>query len=315
MRIPDRYIFPAAVLFPAMVCWLIIPFAIYVSKTYGWTIFFVLPIFIGIFSTYLYQLREDNRLSGSFSVSATSLFVTGIGLLLFAFEGVICLIMASPLALLLTYFGYCVWYYWKPGNASPAARRMMMPALFGLLPVSLFVDRHLPAPQLYAVSSSIVINASPKAVWQNVVQFPQLPEPEELMFKTGIAYPINATIKGTGAGAIRYCNFSTGPFVEPITIWNEPHLLQFSVTQQPAPMKELSPFNINPPHLDGFWTSEKGQFALTALPDGSTLLTGTTWYRNRIAPVMYWNVWADYIVHTIHLRVLTHIKAETEKAG
>lgn len=46
-----------------------------------------------------------------------------------------------------------------------------------------------------------------------------------------------------GVGAIRYCDFSTGPFVEPIEIWDEARLLQFSVTKSPPPMREWSPWS------------------------------------------------------------------------
>ncbi|MSR43657.1 MAG: hypothetical protein EXS19_06450, partial [Pedosphaera sp.] len=62
--------------------------------------------------------------------------------------------------------------------------------------------------------------------------------------------------------------FSTGPFVEPIEIWDEPRLLRFGVTKNPPPMEEWTPYkNVHPPHLDGFLASERGQFQLIALPD------------------------------------------------
>jgi hypothetical protein len=85
------------------------------------------------------------------------------------------------------------------------------------------------------------------------------------------------------------------------------------VTEQPEPMKELSFYDIHPNHLHGYWVSERGQFKLTQLPNGNTLLEGTTWYRNKIKPDMYWTLWSDFIVHTIHERVLNHIKKEAER--
>lgn len=163
------------------------------------------------------------------------------------------------------------------------------------------------------IVTSIEINASPEKVWQNVVSFPQLKEPTELIFNTGIAYPINATIQGQGVGAVRHCNFSTGSFVEPITVWDEPKLIRFSVDEQPEPMKEISFYDINPNHLHGYWVSKQGQFKLTRLANGHTLLEGTTWYVNKIKPDLYWTVWSDYIVHKIHQRVLEHIKTQAER--
>jgi hypothetical protein len=49
-------------------------------------------------------------------------------------------------------------------------------------------------PNLSAVVTSIVINASPETVWKNVFEFPELEEPTEFIFRSGITYPINAKI-------------------------------------------------------------------------------------------------------------------------
>ena len=143
----------------------------------------------------------------------------------------------------------------------------------------------------------------------------ELKPPTELLFKTGVAYPIRARLVGTGVGAIRYCEFSTGAFVEPITTWNENELLEFSVEEQPLPMREVSPYGeLDTTHLHDYFVSRKGQFKLTKLENGDTLLEGTTWYFHKIKPEFYWHFWTEQIVHTIHQRVLNHIKEESEKA-
>ena len=151
-------------------------------------------------------------------------------------------------------------------------------------------------------------------VWTQVVAFSEIPPPTEWIFRAGVAYPLRAEILGYGPGAERHCVFSTGAFVEPIQIWDEPHRLKFSVTQNPAPMQEWTPYShINPPHLHGFLVSNGGQFLLTPLPDGGTKLEGTTWYHHGLWPVTYWRWWSDAIIHRIHMRVLTHIRDEAER--
>lgn len=127
------------------------------------------------------------------------------------------------------------------------------------------------------------------------------------MFTSGIAYPQHAEIDGSGVGATRYCVFNTGTFVEPIEVWDEPHLLQFRVTDQPCPMHEWSWTDIHPPHLDHYLISERGEFRLEALPGGRARLSGTTWYRNRMWPEVYWGQWSDLIISRVHERVLEHI--------
>lgn len=79
-------------------------------------------------------------------------------------------------------------------------------------------------------------------------------------------------------------------------------------------MKELSFWNIDAPHLHDYFVSKKGQFKLTELKNGKTLLEGTTWYYHNIRPVFYWQEWSDFIIHKIHDRVLTHIKKNSEKS-
>ena len=114
-------------------------------------------------------------------------------------------------------------------------------------------------------------------------------------------------------GAVRYCEFTTGPFVEPITVWDPPHTLAFNVIEQPQPMAEWSPYEVvYAPHLENTMLSQHGQFQLIATDDGGTLLRGTTWYTLDLAPGAYWRLWSDFVVHRIHNRVLRHVKQLSE---
>jgi hypothetical protein len=78
-------------------------------------------------------------------------------------------------------------------------------------------------------------------------------------------------------------------------------------------MRELSPWrHVVAPHMADGFRAIRGEFRLTALPDGRTRLAGSTWYVLRILPRSYWSRWADGFVRTIHLRVLEHIRREAE---
>jgi hypothetical protein len=237
-----------------------------------------------------------------------------VGLLGLAVEGVFCLLMALPLALPLAAFGGSFGYLvqrrrWYP-NGAPA----FLSVLLIFVPGIQWVEHvAAPTPPVYVVRTTIDIQASPEKVWRQVVSFSEIAPPTEWMFRAGIAYPIRAGIQGAGVGAERHCVFSTGAFVEPIEIWDEPRRLKFSVTSNPAPMEEWTPYrHIEPPHLHGFLVSNGGQFLLTPLPNGGTRLEGTTWYRHSLWPAEYWRLWSDAIIHKIHLRVLRHIREEAE---
>ena len=282
---------------------------IYGIGEYGIALFALTPIFIGAGSTILYGYKKEITKRESLKIGLLTLGVFTTMLLIFAIEGIICIAMAAPFALLLTPIGSIIGL--AIVNKSPNNTPTIILILIGIIPTMAFIEKES-EPSLNSVVSSIEINADAETVWKNVVEFPELKEPTEFIFKTGIAYPINAKIEGTRIGAIRHCNFTTGSFVEPITIWDEPQLLKFDVVEQPAPMKELSFWDIDAPHLHDYFVSKQGQFKLTKLPNGNTLLEGTTWYYHNIKPAFYWKIWSDYIIHKIHERVLTHIKNNSE---
>ncbi len=184
------------------------------------------------------------------------------------------------------------------------------------LPLVAIVDHRSFPGRECVVLSSVEIDAPPAAVWNSVVEFPQLPPPAEWYFRAGIASPQGAHIFGRGVGAVRHCEFTTGEFVEPITTWEEPHRLAFDVAAQPEPMFELTPYAaIHPPHLKGTFRSRRGEFRLIELAGGRTRLEGRTWYELDMSPGAYWTPWADWLIHRIHERVLVHIKQEVERSA
>lgn len=283
--------------------------------TYGWGLFVALPFCLGMFSVLLYSYHERRSFLACMGVSVLPIVILGGVLIAIAIEGLICVLMAAPLGLGLAMLGgtlgYSIQtYHWglnqKPAVLSIAV--LAVPLLFGMEHATA-----LEAP-VFAVHSTIEINAPPEHVWSKVVAFTEIAPPTEMIFSAGIAYPIRAEISGSGPGAVRHCVFSTGAFVEPIEVWDEPRLLRFSVSQNPPPLEEMTPYNhIDPPHLHGYFVSHEGQFLLTALPAGRTRVEGTTWYSHTMWPTAYWHVWSDYVIHRIHMRVLEHIRDEIER--
>lgn len=281
-------------------------------KKYGWLIFFFIPSLIGFLPAFISSTQKEITKKEAFNLGFSTLGCAFLGLIIFALEGFICILMAAPLAALLTWLGsYIAFAIQKNRTVNPTNTAvLLLLASIGLMSFDLINE----PKGLIAVKTTIVVHSTIDEVWQNVVTFDKIEEPTDWIFKTGIAYPTDATIQGVGVGAVRYCNFTTGSFVEPITTWNEPNLLQFDVKEQPIPMNEFNPFwEVHPPHLDGYFKSYKGQFKLTKLGENSTELEGTTWYQVDIHPEIYWKTWSNFIVHKIHLRVLNHIKKEAEK--
>lgn len=290
-------------------------------QSYGWWLFIALPFAMGMVPAYLYGKDYPRSFKECFLVSMTAVTLFGISIFFFAWEGALCLLMAAPIGYALAVIG--CWLGWSmQRRALPSdERKLIMSWLVIALPLLMGAEYSQPrVPPVCAVTTSIVIAAPPEKVWPNIIAFPELKPPDEPLFYTGIAYPVGATISGRGPGAVRKCRFSTGAFIEPITVWQEPELLKFSVTAQPEPMREWSwNHEIQPAHLHGYLDIHGGQFALKPIQnaDGSvsTEVRGTTWYQNNMFPASYWKLWTDYIMHEIHSRVLRHIKDVTTGTG
>jgi len=286
-------------------------FAVKLFSSYGWPLFLGLPILVSFLSAFIHRRTGISSWGSCYGISLLSILLLGGLILIFAIDGLICLLMALPLAVILALIGSSFGYLL--GKRLSAAVPIALMAAFPFLVA--FESQHAPLPELHAVTTRIVVAAPIQKVWDEVIAFDRIIAPPTGIFRLGIAYPIEARIDGEGVGAMRHCIFSTGPFIEPITTWDAPHTLGFDVTSNPLPMKEFSPWkHIETPHLHDTFTSERGQFRLYE-EDGKTVLEGTTWYRQKIAPDWYWHKISDQIIHLIHFRVLEHIKATAEKNG
>ena len=294
-------------------CLLLLIAAVQFLQNYGWGVFVGLPFVQGMFTVLLHSCHHRRSYIHCLLLALSACAMLAACVLLLAIEGIICLAMASCIALPICILGASVGYFIQATYHANRIPAVLLLTLFFLMG---FEKVESPKPLSFAVTSTIEVNAPPQTVWQNVVSFSELPPVEDWLFKTGLAYPIRAKINGTGVGAIRHCEFSTGPFVEPITIWNEPTHLRFGVTSMPQPMQEWTFYkHIHPPHLDGYFKTTQGEFRLESIGNGQTRLHGTTWYQNDLSPAHYWKIWSDFLIHRIHLRVLKHVKHLSEKNG
>lgn len=279
---------------------------------YGSALFIGAPTASGFVAALVYMRLHGSGVLGSLAAALFSLILSAVIMLAFAIEGAVCLAMASPLALVAAITGWGIAtaiQRWKV-HAEQGA-----PVAFALLPIWLGVEAIVPSPPPEHVVESVVeVDASPAEVWQQVIAFPDLPPATELVFRAGVASPTGATLSGEGVGAVRRCRFTTGEFVEPITAWEPGHELSFDVVEQPDPMREMTPYEgARPPHLDGYFRTTRGQFLLEARADGGTRLRGRTYYELDVFPQAYWSILADGLIHTIHLRVLEHVKHLAER--
>ena len=279
---------------------------------YGWGVFVALPFCLGMASVLIYTYHEPRPLLGCVLVSAISVLIVGILLFAFAVEGIICLLMAipvaTPLAILGGMFGYLLQ---RGGRLASQSPMMLLLAIMPIAATSIEKTSRFEPPES-TVQTTIVIRAPVEKVWHNLIAFTDLPQSDEWLFRLGVSQPIRAVIDGTGVGALRQCLFTTGTFVERVEAWEENRYFAFSVVSGAEAMREFSPYDIRPRHLEGYFVPENAEFHLISNDDGTITLSGTSRYRNAMWPAPYWRLWSDMIIHQVHLQVFEHIRKLSE---
>ena len=281
--------------------------SIYAFDTCGTSLFLGTPVLMGAVVSLISNSVTHRKYSASITLGMLTVVLAGGALLVVALEGVICIAMAAPIAIPL---GGVIGKIIAETTVRPIQGTM---AMIMFLPAWAGVEGVATPQREFVMTSAVEIDAAIDHVWDGVIHFPELQEPDEWYFRWGIACPMRSEIDGVGVGAVRRCIFTTGTFVEPITTWDEPHRLAFDVKSQPAPMFELTPYShVHPPHLDGALRSTRGEFVLREVSNSKTLLVSRTWYEFDVFPNFYWTLWSDLMIHRIHKRVLEHVKLHAE---
>jgi hypothetical protein len=255
-------------------------------RGYGLSLFVGTPFVIGAVAGFVTVRLHPHPIARSVSAGITSAVLLGLMLVSVALEGIVCILMAAPLAIPIVVLGAVIGHrLGEPETASSLGVALLVL----LLPAGSAIDVSLDKPVERVVLSAVEIDAPPARVWAHVIAFDEIEASPAWYFRLGLAYPLRARIVGEGAGAVRYCEFTTGPFREPITAWEAPARLAFDVSAQPPPLEEWSPYSrVYAPHQQDYFRTTRGEFRLIALPGGRTRLEGRTWYTLRIYPVAYW---------------------------
>jgi hypothetical protein len=280
-----------------------------VFRVYGYSLFIATPCVIGAVTAYLGRRDCDLDFGASVRLAMFSLLLGGVALLGLAIEGVICLIMASPLIAAMGLLGALLGY----AMAGMSGRRSSAASLV-LLPLLMVGEFAAPPRASFESVESVAVAASPEAVWDAIVHMGPIPEPPPPPFRWGLAYPMSGEIDGEGVGAVRRGVFSTGVAYERVTEWTPGSKLSFIVLSDPPTMREVSPYqDVLAPHVAGHFRTADAIFTITPISADVTRLTLTTHHDLDLEPAFYWMPFAQWAVHTNKVRVLNHFRQQAEQ--
>lgn len=278
---------------------------------YGAWLFVFLPVLCGMAAGFAGNWHRRLSKNAGWIIAGWSLLISSIILLLFAWEGVICIVMASPLL----YFGHVGGYYLSIALLNRAFPRAMQVSFVPVVAMAtLYQARQITPTEVRRQTTEVEINATPDEIWPLLLNLDKIEPMGNLMFKLGVAHPIATRSKGPRVGSRRECVLTTGTMPEIITESVPGCRLEFRVIETPPSMVELNPFGAsNPQHLHDNYKVHRGSFSLTELPNGRTRVVGQSEYSYRVQPAIYWNLWTDVLVREIHMSVLHEIKRRVEK--
>jgi hypothetical protein len=260
--------------------------------------FVILPLLMGVISAWFW--RDLNLKSRSIIwYSILNGFLAILLSYIFLREGTICLIIVSPLIFAFVITGAFI------GKAMFRKNNQTLNvSIVSILLVVFTVDSISDHHYRNMVSDEMIVKATPEKIWKNVVAFEKIKQPNAYwLFKAGMPSPMQTTVTAYKKGAGRKCIFSNGyVFEEKIVTFDINKDLTFDITGQPKDPEIMGHINI-----------ERGQFLLKDNGDGTTTLVGNSWYSLKVFPIWYYDLWAESITRNVHLRVMDHIKALSEK--
>jgi len=270
----------------------------YARGAFIYSEFVILPIFMGLICAWFWRNLKLRRWA-LFGYACIELLVAIILSSAVMGEGVICLIIVSPLVLVFLNFGLFMGKLMFKNN-----NQQMNVSIIVLLLILFAADTRSDHDYQNKVSDTIVITAPANEVWKHVVAFKKIEQKNSYwLFKIGLPSPMETTVAGYYKGAGRKCIFSNGyTFGEKISTFEPNKDLVFDIIDQPRDPEIMN-------HIDLL----RGEFLLKDNGDGTTTLTGNSWYKLYVFPTWYYDIWAQSIVRNVHIRVMEHIKTISEQ--
>lgn len=268
------------------------------NGTLVFSIFVIVPILMGMVSAWFWikiELKSKALIGYSILNGLLAILLS----YLFLREGVICLLMVSPLI-----FAFIITGVFLGQRMFRKNNQRLNVSVFSLLFVVFVVDSISEHNYVNLVADEMVIKATPEQIWKHVVAFDKIEKKDDYwLFQIGMPSPSQTTVDGYYKGAGRKCIFSNGYTFEEKIVTYEPNKdLTFDIIGQPLD-----------PEIMGHIDILRGQFLLKDNGNGTTTLIGNSWYRLHVFPIWYYDIWAKSITRNVHLRVMEHIKELSEK--
>ena len=238
---------------------------------------------------------------------------------IFLQEGVICIVMLTPIWLISGEVGSFLVYKLRPDRPDMIedAADTFRASVLLLIPLVLMpLEQQLAVPgDRYTVSRSIEIEGTREDIWQMMQTIPTLSEGEGAWNITqnmvGVPRPIRAQLVGEGKGAIRMAEWGQNiAFQERITDWQAGERIHWDFEFPDNGGWDFTDRHLRPDST--YMRIETGGYALEELDSGQYRLTLATTYAAQTHFNFYAAWWGELFLGDIQTNLLAAIRTRAE---
>jgi hypothetical protein len=275
------------------------------------------PFVMGYVTIYIIERRQRQKFWVWIIWPLISIAGWTLGTYLALLEGLICIVMFLPIAMVCASLGGIAAGVFVRISQRPRTNDIIAGCvLFFPLLVAPWEQAVLYSKEIRNTETFIDIKAPASMIWANIervraIQAEELPD--SWSHRIGFPNPVEATLSSEGVGGVRQASFSGGVlFIETIDVWEPLQRLGFSIEAQ----TDRIPNTTLDEHVrvgGPFFDVLHGEYRLKPLGNGVIRLHLSSQHRVSTDLNWYARVWVNAVMADLQTRILHVVKARCER--
>ncbi|MFM2225898.1 MAG: hypothetical protein RJA07_2100 [Bacteroidota bacterium] len=276
---------------------------------YSTFVLLTIPFSIGILFALILTAEKEKSLGKLCKYALIPIAALFIALCIMAGEGIICLIIYSPIILAPFYFGIIIGFIIQ----SKIFIRHLSILVLLLLNVAAS-SSHVNVSSDKIITNEIIINASSTEVWNKITHHFSFGESNNFFFKNGVSYPLEMNLQNGLQCKNLLCRYNNGDIKAKVLSCDSLHLLRFTILDSLASMKETSVYqDSRTMHIYNHFFINYGEFKIVPINNHQVKLYASTSFKHKFNPEIYANLWLNYFIQNLHQHVLENMKKQCEE--
>ena len=275
---------------------------------------FLVPLAAGSIIVFIGSKEPDWGWRESLGIPFLVILTGLLGTLVFGWEALFCILLASLVILLMAMIGGAVTYAIVRRNRSQGRALV---SILVLLPYAMspLENRAAMPNQTVTADTRIEIKAPPATVWNHIIRVSSI-SPSEIgwnpVYSIGFPHPVEATLSHEGVGGVRHATFERHVlFIETVTDWKEREKISFTI-HAAGDFVPPATYDRNLTRGGQFFEVLSGTYWIEPLSADRVILHLYSQHRVSTRFNWYTALWTDWIMDQIQGSILHVIKRRCE---